>query len=202
MKLSRLGHWLAVATLVAACPAGAQVVYLQNDGFSGGTLSCNLSIGVDASLAAKFTAAPFQYPYTIDHVRVLGCGGGFDAYFVDIYQDDGGAANPGPLLWQSASPYVIDGSQVFNDIPIATKPNPPPAITSGSIRVVLVNFSFVAPIGFGTDTNGITAHRNYVRSAAGAWSFAEDVGISGDWILRLGIVPPPVPVELQAFTLE
>ena len=78
----------------------------------------------------------------------------------------------------------------------------PPAVASGSIRVVLVNFSFVVPIGFGTDVDGIQSHRNYVRSAGGAWSFAEDVGVSGDWILRLGIVPPPVPVELQSFVVE
>ncbi len=196
--------WLAWA-LLFAWPAPAQVVYLQNDSYSGGAFNCNLSIGTDASLAAKFTAGPSQYPYSIDHVRVLGCGGGpasFDPYFVDLYQDDGGTATPGTLLWQSANPYLISGDNVFNDISFGGEPTPPPLIASGSIRVVLVNFSVGTPIvGFGTDTNGISAHRNYVRSAAGAWSFAEDLGVTGDWVLRLAIVPP-VPVELQSFTIE
>lgn len=194
--------WLACGLLAAASPARADVVYLQNDSFSGGAFNCNLSIGADASLAAKFTAAPSQYPYTIDHVRVLGCGGGFDAYFVDLYRDDGGTAAPGTLLWQSANPYQLFGDNVFNDVFFTTEPIPPPQVTSGSIRVVLVNFPLLAPIGFGTDTGGISSHRNYVRSAGGAWSFAEDLGISGDWILRLAIVPPPIPVELQSFTIE
>ncbi len=194
--------WLACGVLLSTSPAMADVVYLQNDSFTGGAFSCNLSIGVDASLGTKLTAAPAQYPYTIDHVRVLGCGGGFDAYFVDLYQDDGGTATPGTLLWQSSNPYQVLGDNVFNDIFFTTEPIPPPQVTSGSIRVVLVNFPLLAPIGFGTDTNGISTHRNYVRSAAGAWSFAEDVGISGDWILRLAIVPPPIPVELQCFTIE
>jgi hypothetical protein len=33
----------------------------------------------------------------------------------------------------------------------------------------------------------ITSHRNFVRSALGAWSFAESAGLTGDFILRLEI---------------
>lgn len=195
--------WLVLAFLGLALPLPAQVVYLQNDTFTGGgAFNCNLSVGANASLAAKFSADPSQYPYTIDRVRVLGCGGGFDAYFIDLYADNGGVAAPGALLWQSSQPYLINGRSTFNDITFTSEPVPPPPVASGSIRVVLVNFKFVAPIGFGVDTDGISAGRNYVRSAGGAWSFAENAGVSGDWILRLGIIPPPVPVELQSFVVE
>ena len=184
---------VALLFLVAAS-ARAQVVYLQNDDWPGsGPLLCYTGITQDDSgIAAKFTAAPNQYPYTINSIRVLGCGGGDDIYFVRILQDNGGTAAPGPVIWQGQSGYELLGNNVFNEITFETEPMPPPQITSGSIRVELDLFDVFQPIGFGADVSGIQSHVNYVKSAAQVWSFAEDppYNVAGDFVLRLGIVEP------------
>jgi hypothetical protein len=182
-----------VASVAFVATAEAQVVFLQNDSYVSGAVGCVTSVGDEDSIAARFTAAPEQYPYTIDRIHVVGCGGGQDAYVLDIYHDDGTGTTPGTLIWQSQNAYFLDGGNVINEILMSQEPIPPPAITSGTIRVELFTVSILQPIGFGTDTNGITAHRNFLR-VAGHWDFAETLGVDGDWILRVGIrtgTPPP-----------
>src|SRR5262245_39089873 len=108
MKNASLGVVLGLAILSAfAPPAGAQVVFLQNDSFVSGSVNCYRGIGDQESMAAKFTATPSQYPYTIDRIRVFGCGGGQNPYDVFIYQDNGSSANPGTLIWQSQNSYIL-----------------------------------------------------------------------------------------------
>jgi hypothetical protein len=172
-----------------AVPAHAQVVYLQNDSYGGGAVSCYTGITNDRGLASKFTAQPAQYPYTIHSIRVFGCGGGSDAYVIQIFQDNGGTAAPGPVIWNSQNAYLLDGSNVFWDILMSQEPIPPPPITSGSVRVLLVNISILQPIGFGADLNGIQPQLNTIRTESSVWSFAENppYNVAGDWILRLGI---------------
>jgi hypothetical protein len=198
-----------VAAVVSfAAPLGAQVVFLQNDSFTGGPVSCYTGVTNNSGLGAKFTASPGQYPYTIDRIRVFGCGGGQDAYAVGIFQDNGDTAPPGPLIWQSKNAYFLSGANVFNDILLAAQePLPPPPITSGNVRIQLFTISILQPIGFGRDTNGIQPHRNFVQSNTGAWFFAENppYNFGGDWILRLGILPPasqPSLSVLDAIVVE
>jgi hypothetical protein len=200
--------FLLLLTL-AASTLGAQTVFLQNDSWvQGAPLGCTQGIGDSEGLAAKFTAAPGQYPYNIDRVRVLGCAGGQDAYSVQIYQDDVDSVMPGILLWASGNAYLLDGNNTFNDITFETEFPPPPAIASGSIRVEITCVSILQPIGFGNDTDGIIPHRNFLRDASGVWSFAESQGVTGDWILRLGIIPPtpstatPTPTVALTSTLS
>jgi hypothetical protein len=180
---------LGVAVLSClAVPVGAQVTYLQNDSYGGGAVLCYQGITLFRGLASKFTAQPAQYPYTIHSIRVFGCGGGQDAYVVQIFEDTGTAA-PGPVIWNSQNAYFLSGNNTFNDILLSAEPIPPPPITSGSIRVLLVNDSILTPIGFGADLNGIQPTLNTIRTENSAWSFAEDppYNVGGDWILRLGI---------------
>jgi len=198
MRLAHLAPWLGA--LLVTAPAGlAQVVYLQNDSFTGGAFTCQTGVADSEAVAVRLTAQPGQYPYTIERVRILGCGGSLNGVILDIYQDTGGV-NPGPLIWHGTL-YTFDGSNVFNDILMSNEPIPPPPIASGSVRVVLTAFVVLPPIGFGADTNGITPVHNFLRSAGGVWSFAENAGVSGDWIVRLGILPN-TPVELQSFDIE
>jgi hypothetical protein len=177
------------ALAAVATPAAAQEVFLQNDSWGGGAVSCYTGVGDLESLAARLTAAPGQYPYTINRVRVLGCGPGQNPYNVFIYQDDGSGVNTGPLIWQSANSYLLSGGNVFNDILMSSEPVPPPPITSGTVRVELFNVFAVDSIGFGADMGGITPQRNFLRALSSGWSFAESQGVTGDWILRLGILP-------------
>jgi hypothetical protein len=190
MRTTSFGLVTCLAALIAiASPAGAQEVFLQNDSFGGGAVSCYTGIGVDESVSARLTAAPGQYPYTINRVRVFGCGGGLDAFNVFIFQDNGSGVAPGPLIWQSANSYGLSGGSVFNDILMSSEPIPPPPITSGTVRVELYDVLGVIPIGFGADLGGIMPQRNFLRTF-GVWSYAETQGVTGDWILRLGINPP------------
>jgi hypothetical protein len=193
---------LALVTGLVALnpPARAQVVDLQNDSYTGGAVICYLGVANNESIAARFTAAAGQFPYTIDRLRVFGCGGGQDAYAITIYQDDGPGVNPGTVIWQSQNAYFLSGGNAFNEILMSQEQPPPPAITSGTIRVELFTISILQPIGFGADTNGITSQRNFVRFG-GAWSFAEDQSVAGDWILRVGIVPAGTPPGLRFYTL-
>ncbi len=186
MRVVRVALLGAVAVLGARSLA-AQVTYLQNDSYVGGSVSCYTGIGDVAGLGAKFTAAPGQYPYTINSIRVFGCNGGQDAYGVQIFADNGSSATPGTLIWSAQNAYFLDGGNTFNDISMSGEAIPPPPITSGSIRVLITNINILTPIGFGADTNGFQAQRNFLFSDVGAWSFAENGGVTGDWILRLGI---------------
>jgi len=195
---------LAAALLplvVEASTLRAQTVFLQNDSWVQSTpLACQTGIGDSESVAAKFTAIPAQYPYTIDRVRLLGCNGGSDAYSVQIYQDDADTVMPGTLLWASNNAYLLDGNNTFNDITFETEFPPPPSITSGSVRVEITCISILQPVGFGNDKDGITSHRNFLRDTLGTWSYAEDQGVTGDWILRLGIIPPATPTATPTNT--
>jgi hypothetical protein len=128
---------------------------------------------------------------------MLGCGGGQNPYNVFIYQDDGSGVNPGPLLWQSANSYILTGNNAFQDILMSLEPIPPPPIASGTIRVEILNVFDIDSIGFGADVGGIVAQRNFIRDDTGTWSFAENQGVTGDWILRVGIVNPASPCLTQ-----
>ena len=86
---------------------------------------------LNEAVAAKFTATPSQYPYTIDRIRVLGCGGGQDAYAFRIFQDDGDTANPGPVIYFSVNAYLLSGGGVFNDIMLSDEGAPPIVINGG-----------------------------------------------------------------------
>ena len=185
MRVVRVALLGAVAILVGRS-LHAQVTYLQNDNFTSGAVSCVMGITDPAGIGAKFTAAPGQYPYTINRIRVFGCNVNDTAFYgVQIFEDNGGTATPGPLIW-NGSVYQLSGGNVFNDILMANEAAPPPPIASGSIRVLVTN-AFGNPIGLGADTNGINPQRNFLFSNVGAWSFAENGGVTGDWILRVGI---------------
>jgi hypothetical protein len=180
---------MGVAALAAwAPPASAQLTFLQNDSYTSGSVLCYAGVGDSDSIAARFTASAGQYPYTIDRVRVFGCGGGDDTYAIAIYQDDGGVVNPGTPLWFSQLAYQLSGANTFNDVVVSGETPPPPVIASGTIRVEVLSVSLGFPIGLGADTNGIVSHRNFLR-LGGVWGYSEDQSINGDWILRLGILP-------------
>ena len=185
----RFGGIVVVLAAPLTAPSQAAQVWLQNDSYvEPNPFNCQIGFEADETVAAKFTAAPADYPYRIQTVRVLACGGGFDAYAVEIYADNEDmTAPPDGLLWSSADAYILMGDNSFYDIDLSDQNI---TIDSGGIRVGLVNVNILDPVGFGTDLSGIVAHRNFVRDAPGQWFFAENVGISGDFILRVQITTP------------
>jgi Calx-beta domain-containing protein len=198
MKNAFFGVVMGLVLLGASPPpAEAQVVFLQNDSYTSGAVNCYRGIGDQESLAAKFTASPSQYPYTVDRIRVFGCGGGQNPYNVFFFQDNGTGPNPGAQFWASKNSYILLGGNLFNDILMSLEPIPPPPITSGTVRVEIYNVFDVDSIGFGADLGGIIPMRNFVYRPTVGWSFAESVGIAGDFILRMGILAPSAAPELS-----
>ena len=201
MRFPRLSSWLGVCVFAVAAPGAlAQVVFLQNDSFDGVLFTCQIGFDDGEAIGVRFTAEASQYPYTIERVRVLGCGGGLNGISLQIYQDTG-AVNPGALLWTGTS-YSFDGGNNFNDILMSNEAVQPPFVASGSIRVVLTTFFITPPFGFANDRNGINPGRNTIRFTNGTWHTSESLGVGGDWIVRLGIRPNTTPVELQSFAID
>jgi hypothetical protein len=189
-RLSLFGGIAALLATALTAPSQAAQVWLQNDSFTGGAFNCQIGFEADETVAAKFTALPADYPYQIQTARVLACGGGFDAYAVEIYADnEDQTAPPDGLLWSSPDAYILTGDNMFYDIDLSGQNI---TIDNGGIRVGLVNVNILDPVGFGSDLNGIVAHRNFVRDASGQWFFAENppISIGGDFILRVLITTP------------
>jgi hypothetical protein len=178
------GLWV----FLAAAGGYAQVTVLQNDSYtSGSVFTCVSGFVQDETMAARFTAPPGAYPYVIDRIRVLACGGEA-AYGVTVWQDNG-TLNPGAVLWQSDEFVAMGGSDAFYEV----VPSSPVVVNAGTVRVGLTQ---VLPLsgspGFGRDGNGIVAQRNLIHAKIGAslvWSYAETLLVRGDFILRLHIIP-------------
>ncbi len=200
---------ILVLALLTASATRAEILILQNDSYTdGGSITCNHAVADDYILAAKFTAPPAAYPYTITKIHVLTCEPPpalQGLFYVFLWLDDGGV-NPGPYLWSSADPYTIGGAQVeFSIIDLSGEPIPPPPITFGTIRVGL--YAVIADVGFGLDANGITPQTNLVMLSNGTWSYTENapLGLTGDWIIRVEVEADPTAVgdgPSSGFALE
>lgn len=188
--MSRRGIVAGVVGLTALlAPPGlyAQVTVLQNDSYTTGAFTCQAGFVQDETMAARFTAAPGAYPYVIDRIRVLACGGEA-AYGVTVWQDDG-ALNPGAVLWQSDEFVAMGGSNAFYEV----VPPSPVIVNAGTVRVGLTQaLPLSGSPGFGRDGNGIVLQRNLIHADFGAsflWTYAETLGVTGDFILRLHVIP-------------
>jgi len=188
MTRGALALAIGVQVLVATISADAQTLrFLQNDNYTIGAITCNSSLGVDETLAARFTASPGDYPYTIDRIRVLGCSSTPGFFTLQIWQDNADTLAPGPSFWTTSNAWALDAGLTFYDIILSSEVSPPPMVTSGTVRVAVIDV-LLGGFGFGVDS-AITPHRNFVRRMPTfAWEYAESASVSGDWILRLGIV--------------
>jgi hypothetical protein len=178
--------WSLALIAPLAGPGRAAEVWLQNDDYVGGAFVCVSGFAADETAAAKFTPLPAHYPFQILTVRVLACGGGQDTYVVELYADnEDSTPAPDQAIFLGEDGYVLTGDNNFYDIDLSGENL---MITSGSFRASLVNVNLLVPVGFGSDTSGIQPHRNFIREAFGDWFFAEDLGVSNDFILRVEIL--------------
>ncbi|HOC44082.1 MAG TPA: hypothetical protein PKJ99_13785 [Thermoanaerobaculales bacterium] len=180
---------VAVALLIATLPcsaARAVEMTLANDGFTGaGDLWCIPGFAVEEIGAARFTVPPGSHPFTVERVQVLLCPDGPPVdLVVKVWNDDGSSLGPGELLWEEivtftpSTAYLNELDLSLNDI----------TITSGTVRVGIEFFFAGSPPGLARDLDGITPEMNFVYAIPpGAWSYAEQLGVIGDWILRVVI---------------
>ena len=186
---------------IARLKADGTLVVLKNDDYIlGGAYTARTSFQWSEAAGAKLTAQATDYPYRIEAIQVLVAdsnpgGSASDMVTIDIYQDNAGTANPGPLIFSSGGTTYGVVSDSINEIDLTAESI---QVASGSIRIAISLVGNDPPtVGFGTDTNGIQSQRNYVRRANGTWSFAENppFGINGDWIIRgrVRVINPPAP---------
>jgi len=179
----------AVALVLATLPWASAVAVektLQNDSFTGvGDLVCIPGFAVEEIGAARFTAEPSDYPFTVERVQVLLCPDGPPVdLVVKIWNDDGAAVAPGTLLWEEIVNFT-PSTAFLNEVDLSLDDI---SISSGSVRVGIEFFFFGSPPGLARDLDGITPAMNFVYAIPpGSWYFAEQLGVSGDWILRVVI---------------
>lgn len=193
-RVVTVGAMALLAASLLCAPAAAVEKTLQNDSFTGvGDLMCIPGFAVEEVGAARFTAAPSDYPFTVERIQVLLCPDGPPVdLVVKVWNDDGSSLNPGTLRWDEIVTFT-PSTAFLNEVDLSLDDI---TIASGSVRVGIEFFFAGSPPGLARDLDGITPQANFVYAVPpGAWYFSEQLGVSGDWILRVVIdanEAPPV----------
>jgi len=170
-------------------PAWAEQKIIQNDSFTGtATFTQLASFAEQEYFAATFTVDPADYPFRIEKVQTLALAllpGTISMVSVTVWEDTGAAA-PGTVLHTSAYGFQLEGSTTaLNELDLTCENI---VISSGKVRVGL-RWEYVGDLmGTAFDQDGITNETNTIFSSSlGGWVWAEGEGVTGEWILRLGI---------------
>jgi len=193
-RQQRPRHWirfvviLALACVVSA-PVSAERKIIQNDSFTGtATFTQLATFDEQEYVAATFTVDPADYPFRIEKVQTLALAllpGTIAMVSVTVWEDTGTTV-PGMVLHTSTYGFQLESSTTgLNELDLSCENI---VITSGPVRVGL-RWEYVGDsIGIAFDLNGITPQTNTVFSSPlGGWWLAEDLAVTGDWILRLEI---------------
>ena len=179
---------LALAGVVSA-PVSAERKIIQNDSFTGtATFTQLATFDEQEYVAATFTVDPADYPFRIEKVQTLALAllpGTIAMVSVTVWEDTG-TTDPGVVLHTSTYGFQLESSTTaLNELDLSCENI---VITSGTVRVGL-RWEYVGdPIGIAFDLDGITPQTNTVFSSPlGGWWLAEDLAVTGDWILRLEI---------------
>jgi hypothetical protein len=110
-----------------------------------------------------------------------------------IVYEGGTYPNPGPVKEELLAPVMTDG--VLNEYRFEdqnqTIPIDIPVTANEEFAVSFVFFNqnsgdlFAPSIVY--DTDGITPNKNAIRAQPGGWIRSEDVGVTGDWVIRVVI---------------
>ncbi len=180
------GWWIGmVLALTAAAPATAAIKELSNDSFAGsGSVTCQIGFVEGESAAVKLTADPADYPYQVKKVRMLVCPSSTSGFVIlRINEDNTGTVLPGALIYEEIV-QVTGADDALNELDLSLQAI---VITSGSIRVELEWFQN-SPPGIANDLDGYVPNANYIyANPPGAWFFANQLGVMGDWIIRMEI---------------
>jgi hypothetical protein len=165
---------------------------LQNDSFSGvGDLVCIPGFAIDEYGAARFVVDPGDYPFTIKRIQVILCPDGPPVDLVlSIRQDDGSSLDPGPVLYEEFATFT-PSSTFINEIDLSLENI---VVASGTIRVGIGFFFAGSPPGLAIDTDWYHPETNFVFEIPDYhWVYAENLGVTGDWIIRVVIEAPDTP---------
>lgn len=185
----RLGVPLSVLTMALGLLLGgsaseAAIKELANDSFVGvGSVACQIGFLEGESAAVKLTADPGDYPYQIRKARMLICPASTSGFVIlRIYEDNTGTVLPGPLLYEEIV-QVTGSDAALNEVDLTLAAI---VIPSGSVRVELEWFQS-SPPGLANDLDGFVPNANYIFAVPGGWFYANQLGVLGDWIIRLEI---------------
>ena len=173
-----------ILTLTMAAPAGAIVKELSNDSFSGiGSVTCQVGFDEGESAAVKLTADPADYPYQVLNVRMHICPASTSGFIIlRLYEDNTGTVLPGLLLYEEIV-QVTGSDDALNEVDLLANNI---IVASGSVRVELEWFQD-SPPGVSNDLDGFVPNANYIYAVPGIWFYADQLGVLGDWIIRMEI---------------
>jgi hypothetical protein len=188
-----LARLLLSAAIVSSPGTSASIEKtLQNDSFSGtGDLVCIPGFAVGEIGAARFSPQPEDYPFIIKKVQLILCPDGPPVDLVlNIWHDDGTSVNPGTSLFAEFVTFT-PSTTLLNEVDLTIDDI---VVHSGEVRVGIEFFNFGSPPGLARDLDGINLETNFVFAVPPAqWIFAENLGVTGDWIIRLVIEANDAP---------
>lgn len=197
-RLQVISGWCVgmVIALMTAVPAAAAVKELSNDSFAGsGSVTCQIGFIEGESAAVKLVADPGDYPYQVKKVRMLVCPSSTSGFVIlRLYEDNTGTVLPGALIYEEIV-QVTGADDALNELDLSQQAI---VITSGSVRVELEWFQ-TSPPGIANDLDGFVPNANYIYAdPPGAWFYSNQLGVMGDWIVRMEIetgAEPPIFVD-------
>jgi hypothetical protein len=143
-------------------------------------------------MAASRLVPPGLCPCPVSRVRFLfGGTGGAQTVTLRLWDDGAGTTEPGAELFSGefALTALDDGLQ---EIDLSGED----LVIDGPVRVGL-EFSQGGLPSIARDEDGITVQHNFIEVAGLGWVESASQGVTGDWILRLVLVPEPPPVALR-----
>ena len=165
--------------------ADAAIKELRNDSFTGtGSITSQVGFVEGESAAVKRTADAGDYPYQVKTIRMLICPTSTSGHVIlRIYEDNTGTVLPGPLVYEEIV-QVTGSDDALNEVDLTLNGI---IISSGSVRVELEWFQ-TSPPGIANDLDGFVPNANYIyANPPGAWFYADQLGVTGDWIIRMEI---------------
>jgi len=194
--------WLLVIVLALSGEVEAAIKELANDSFSGtGSITCQIGFVAGESGAAKLTADPGDYPYQVLKIRMLVCPASTSGTVIlRISEDNTGTVLPGPTIYEEIV-QITGSDEAFNELDLSLNNI---IITSGSVRVELNWYDEPPPPGLANDLDGIVPNVNYIYAEISPgvyqWFYAEQLGVPGDWIIRLEIdTSAETPIFVDGF---
>lgn len=188
----------ALALLLPAVARG-QVTY-QNDSLASegdGVVSCGFVVG--EKFAAIFVPEAGDVPFLIDEVQLMLSPyqqEGTDcveatprdsvSVTVEIWNDAAPSVDPDTApVYQSSEWSVASSATTLNALKISDDQDV--LVESGVVKVAITIPELdTMPV---RDIDGITTERNLIYDNTGTWRWAEDLGVTGDWLLRLVVIP-------------